>query len=152
MPNSLSGGVLSGIDNWLLALLLPLSPMLSRPCTCWMGRVLLSVPLCWTCWRKHTPTDEIGAAFQINLLLGHVTGLCHCTRWRGHDAQVWRQYTHWTWHCTSSDLLEYHATRQCCMSLDLHAIGHVALLTRAVSLDPLKPRHDNYDAADHLTW
>ena len=40
--------------------------------------------------------------------------------------------THWTWHCTSCDLLEYHTTRQCCMSLDLHTIGHVALLTRVV--------------------
>ena len=37
----------SGIDNWLPALLLPLSPVLSRPCTYWMGCILLSV-LCWT--------------------------------------------------------------------------------------------------------
>ena len=57
--------------------------------------------------------------FQINSPFGHVTLDCHCTCWREHDAvHVWRQYTHWTWHCTSSDLLEYHTARQI-----LHAVG-----------------------------
>ena len=135
-----SGRMLSGVDNWLPALLLPLLPVLSRPCTCWMGRMLLSV-LCWTHWRKNTPIDVIGAVFQINSLLGHVTLGCAIVLPGGNMDAVhnWSQYTHWTWHCTSSsDLLEYHTTCRYLTSLDVHAMGHVALLTRAVSLDPLK--------------
>ena len=66
-------------------------------------------------------------------------GLCYCTRWRGHDAvHKWSHFTHWTWHYASSDLLEYHTTCRYCSSLDLHVMGHVTLLTRAVPLEPLK--------------
>ena len=132
--------MLSGIDNWLPALLLPFLPVRSRPCTCWMGRMLLSV-LCWTHWRKNTPIDVNGAVFQINSQLGHVTLGCAIALAGGDMDAVhnWSQYTHWTWHCTSSsDLLEYHTTCRYLTSLDVHAMGHVALLTTAVSLDPLK--------------
>ena len=58
-----NGRLLIGIDNWLPALLLQLSPVLSRPVTRWMGWMLLSVHY-QTRWRKHTPSDVIEAVFQ----------------------------------------------------------------------------------------
>ena len=120
--------MLSGIDNWLPALLLPLLPVLSRPCTRWMGRVLelTGENICHL---------MLGAALQIISLLGHVTLGCAIALAGGDTAamHVWRcTLAHWTWHRTPSDLLEYHTARQCCSSLDVHAIAHVALLTRVV--------------------
>ena len=82
------------------------------------------------------------SCISINSLLGHVTLGCAIALAGGDMDAVhnWSQYTHWTWHCTtSSDLLEYHTThrgtvhRWTCMPWDM-----VTLLTRAVSLNPLK--------------
>ena len=71
---------------------------------------------------------------------------CHCTCWRGHGVvHVWRQFTPWTWHGTPYDLLEYHTTCQCCMSLGVLALAHVILLTRA-EVDTEE------DTRQHIIW
>ena len=64
-----------------------------------------------------------GAVFQLAAWT-RGAGLCHCTRWKEHAvAHVSSLYTHWTRHHASSDLLEYHTTRQCYTPLDFH-FGH----------------------------
>ena len=114
----------------------------SHFCQCCLGPVPAGWDACCCrCSVELTGGSTHQLIFQINLLLGHVTLGC-AIAFAGGDMDAvhnWSQYTHWTWHCTSSsDLLEYHTTHRYCTSLDVHAMGHVVLLTRAVSLDPLK--------------
>ena len=114
----------------------------SHYCQCCLGPLPAGWDACCCrCSVELTGGSTHQLIFQINLLLGHVTLGC-AIAFAGGDMDAvhnWSQYTHWTWHCTSSsDLLEYHTTRRYCTSLDVHAMGHVALLTRAVPLDRLK--------------
>ena len=90
------------------------------------------------------------SCIPINSLLGHVTLGCaiHGTRWRGHGAvHNWSHYTHWTWHYTSSDLLEYHTTCRCCTSLDLHAMGHGDAVNKGCVIGAAEA-----DMMQHIVW
>ena len=142
--------VLSGIDNWLPALLLPLLPVLSRPCTCWMGRVLLSV-LCRTHRRKHMPTDAIGAAFQIHSLLGHKTLGCSITLAGGDMTLCMFDSSTLTGHNIAHHLTCWSTTqhisavrRWTCMPLDMWRCWQELCCWTRWS------RHDG--ARRHLTW